>query len=186
MAILGLVLAAPVGVMYLAVPPNEKPEDGPADPIPGLRRPVLVALRAMGIVDRPARCFSGSESWKEGPDGERLRLCKMEIEREPVYRGIFWRVGSRITYRKTYSDDLRCEWQALRLCYTEGGKKFVAGEGTVKNGMLAQGGQCNSVHGYVPRSARGYWVEGVDEQGKVHCQDGWGYFEKFWRDEPDR
>ncbi len=39
--------------------------------------------------------------------------------------------------------------------------------------MLEPGGQHNTVRGYVPRSASGYWVEGVDKHGEVHFQDGW-------------
>ena len=186
-AILAFVLAAFVGLLYLAVPPNEMPEEGLADPFISVRRPVLAFLRAVGIVHGPTfftgwylPTAGGSKIWDGGSNG--TLLCKMEIAREPVYRGIFWLVGYRITYRKTHFDDERSEWQVLRLCYSENGRKFVAGEGTVENGMLDPGGQHNTVRGYVPRSASGYWVEGVDKHGDVHSQDAWGNVRKFWRE----
>ena len=172
------------------MPPNETPEKGPADPIIGLRRPVLNFLRGAGIVRGPG-FFSGwdlpsvgvSNVSKEGPNGERILLSKMEIEREPVYPGVFWLVGYRLTYRMTHFDDERSEWQMLRLCYVKNGTKFVSGEGTVENGMLDPGGQRSTVRGYVPRSASGYWVEGVDKHGDVHSQCAWGVgVDKFWRD----
>jgi len=190
--ILAFVLATPVGVLFVAVPPNETPEDGPADPILGLRRSVLVVLQAAGIVDGPG-WFSGgylpngmgSEIHEDGPNGERTLLYRMRIEREPVYRGLFWCVGHRIAYRTTEFDDERNHWQVLRLCYTEDGEKFVAGEGTLENGMLDPDGRDHTVRGYVPCSARGYWVEAVDQKGDVHSQHGWGDTAKFWRDEHD-
>jgi hypothetical protein len=46
-AIVAFVLAAPVGVLYVAVPPHENPEEGPADPILDLRRSVLIPLEAV-------------------------------------------------------------------------------------------------------------------------------------------
>ena len=67
----------------------------------------------------------------------------------------------------------------LRLCYKEDGEKFVAGEGTLENGMLDPDGQDHTVRGYVPCSASGYWVEAVDHKGDVHSQHGW------WRVAPD-
>ena len=33
-----------------------------------------------------------------------------------------------------------------------------------------------------PRSASGYWVEGVDKHGDVHSQNAWGDVDKFWRE----
>ncbi len=117
-AILAFVLAAPVGVLYVAVTPNEIPEEGPADPIIGVRRSVLACLRYVGIVDGPAwftgwylPTVGGTRTWKEEPDGEDIPTSKMEIEREPVYRGIFWWFGNRITYRMTDFTDERREWQ---------------------------------------------------------------------------
>jgi hypothetical protein len=191
--ILAFVLAAPVGVLYVAVPPNESPEDGPADPLLGLRRSVLIPLEALGIIDGPG-WFSGwylpnaggTQNHGEGPNGEEILLYRMEIEREPVYRGLFWIVGHRIKYRSTEFDDERNHWQVLRLCYTEDGERFVSGEGTLENGMLDPDGSDHSVRGYVPRSADGYWVEGVDQKGDVHSQHGWGHVDEFWRDERDK
>ena len=185
-AIVAFVLAAPVGVLYVAVPPHENPEEGPADPILALRRSVLIPLEAVGIIDGPAwfsgwylPTVGGSEISEDGPDGEPVVLWRMRIEYEPVYRGLFWHVGDRIKYRTTDFDDERNHWQVLRLCYKEDGEKFVAGEGTLENGMLDPDGQDHTVRGYVPCSASGYWVEAVDQNGDVHSQHGW------WRVAPD-
>lgn len=185
-AIVAFVLAAPVGVLYVAVPPNETPQEGPADPILGLRRTVLLTLQATGLVHGPTffdgwylPTVGGSEIRDGGVDEEGALLWRMEIEREPVYRGVFWRVGYRITYRTTEFGDERNHWQVLRLCYAEDGRRFVAGEGTLEKG------RDHLVKGYVPCSADGYWVEAVDKRGDVHSQHGWGDVREYWRDDDD-
>lgn len=183
-AILAFVLAAPVGVLYLAVPPNETAEEGPADPIRGLRRPVLVALRALGLVDPPGGWFCGSEVY-DGEGDDSVLLFRMELDKEPVYRGLFFRVGHRVAYKTTDFTDERDHWQVLRLCYAVSGKKFVAGEGTPQNGMVDPDGRNHSVRGYVPCSADGFWVEGVDQNGKLRTPHAWGHVEEFWRDDYD-
>lgn len=183
-AILAFVLAVPVGVLYVAVPPNETPEEGPADPIRGLRRPALVALRALGLIDPPGRWFGGSEIY-EGDGDDRVVLFRMEMDQEPVYRGLFFHVGHRVVYKTTDFTDERCCWQALRLCYTQDGERFVAGEGTPENGMVDPEGRHHSVRGYVPCSADGFWVEGVDQHGKRRTPHAWGDVGRFWQDDYD-
>jgi hypothetical protein len=191
--IFAFALAVPVGVLYLAVPPNETPEEGPADPILGLRRAALIPLEALGIIDGPGwfsgwylPTVGGSEIYEGGADDEKgTLLYRMEIELEPVYRGLFFQAGNRVKYRATEFDDERNHWKVLRLCYTEDGERFVAGEGTLENGMLDPDGQDHSVRGYVPCSADGYWVEAVDQKGDVHSQHGWGQVDRFWRDAHD-
>jgi hypothetical protein len=178
-----------VGALFVAVPANTRAEEGPADPILDARRSVLGFLRTVGIVDPPhffggggyLPTVGGSEFGEDGPDGVYAVSQRMEIQREPVYRGVLWPVGDRIIYRTTLLGDYRSNRRALLLCYVENGTKFVVGESTVESGALDRSENCWEVRGYVPRSASGYWVEEIDENGGVRSLNGWGDVSEFWR-----
>ena len=105
----------------------------------------------------------------------------MERDIEPVYRGAFWKVGSRLTYRAMDFVEPWSTRRMLRLCYAEDGKRFVAGEGTIENGQIDPGGQRSEVRGFVPRQATGYWIEEVGENGDVRTLNSWGDIGSFWR-----
>ena len=150
---------------------------------------MLRFLRSIGVVGGggffwspylPSR--SGSEIYDANTDGEPIPLCKMEIDSVPVYRGAFWRVGKRLTYRTMEFVEPWSTRRMLRLCYAQNGKRFVAGEGTIENGQIDPGGRRGEVSGFVPRGARGFWIEEVDENGDVSTPDAWGDIGSFWRD----
>jgi len=176
----GFALALAVGVVHLAVPPNETAEEGCADPFLFVRRPVLKALEALPLLRFRAKPYlpSVGESMVTEvlPTGEKLPVCNMEVQREPVYRGLAWKVGRRITYRLRYFREHDEDWRAVRLCYVVGGERFVAGENTAPEANLAE------VSGFVPSSDRGVWVEYTDGNGEVHGLNGWGHVDPFWRD----
>lgn len=179
----GFVVAFVVGVIHVAVPPNESAEEGSADRFLFVRRPVIKALHAVGFLDqRSARSCLPSvsdQTTTEGlPTGEELPVCELEVNREPVYRGLLWKVGRRITYRLRYFREWRENWRAVRLCYAVSGRRFVAAENTT----LEPGGQLAEVSGFVPSSARGFWVEYTDDKGEVHGLNGWGDIDPFWPD----
>ena len=188
LAIVVVGVALAVGVLFLALPPNKATEDGAADPYLSVRRPVLRFLRSVRLVP-PSHFFGdpylptrgGSETSTEGPDGERLPTGRMERDIEPVYRGAFWKVGSRVTYRTMEFVEPWSTRRMLRLCYAEDGKRFVAGEGTIENGLIDPRGQRGEVRGFVPRQATGYWIEEVGENGDVRTLDSWGDIGPFWR-----
>ena len=184
--VVAVAIAVVVGVLYVAVPPNRTAQEGPPDPILSVRRPVIKALIWAGIVEGPGwfgghpylPTIGGSEGFEpttsaneQGPPAWR-----MEIEMEPVYRGIFWPVGDRITYRRRLFGENRESWRSIRLCYAEGDREHVAGTNDAPEPQLAE------VTGYVPRSARGYWVESTDDKGVVHSMDGWGDTDPFFDD----
>lgn len=172
----GLVVAVAVGVLYLAVQSNKTAEQGPADPILSVRRPIIKALIWAGIVEGPGwfsghpylPTVGGSDTSEKGPAGEDIPS-EMRIEMEPVYRGLLWPVGDRVTYRLRLLGEYRETWRAVRLCYNIDGQRFVAAEDATPD----PGGQLAEVSGYVPRSARGYWVERTDDKGELRY-DGWG------------
>jgi hypothetical protein len=146
--ILVAIAAVGAGSLYVALPPNETAAQGPADPIRKVRRPVVRFLRKLGI-----------------GEGERFdvwhryrQVASSEYRRAPVYRGLFWRVGDRVSLR--YSEDAG---RVVRLCYVERGRTLVAAE--------AAGGE---VSGFIPREATAFWTETTDGNGTVHTIDGWG------------
>jgi len=171
--VVALVVLA-VGVMFLALAPNTTPEEGAADPILELRRSALGFLRAIGVVESPSFFFGGGYLPTTG--GAEVGLdtieWRMEIDREPVYRGLFWVVGDRMTYRTTDFVDPPTTRRALRFCYFENGKKFVVGEST--SALSESPATSWEVQGYVPRSATGYGVEEVDANGAVSWINRWG------------
>jgi hypothetical protein len=173
--ILAGVASIGVGVLYLAVPPNETAEEGAADPIRRVRRPVVRLLRRLGFgVDRGLR--SGSSTW--GPEG--TVDGGMQWKRETVYRGLFWPVGSRVTVR--YFSTGPSPRRALRLCYVGHGERAVAAEATPANGLLSPDGRDGRVTGFIPAAATGVWTEEEDLAGAVHGLNGTGDIDRFWRE----
>ena len=108
--------------------------------------------------------------------GEDLPVCEMEVRREPVYRGLAWPVGLRVSYRLTYFRAHDEVWRAVRLCYAVGDRRVIAAESATPGPEVAE------VTGFVPSSARGAWVEYTDDKGEVHGLNGWGDIDPFWRD----
>jgi hypothetical protein len=176
-AVIAVALALVTGVLHVAVPPNETAEEGAADPILFLRRPVLRFLcwaTPGWFRERPYLPWdSVVQGFERGPGGEDVLMVSDEIEREPVYRGLFWRVGARMTYRLRHFGEHHEVWRALRLCYAEGDRKFVAGEDRTPD----PDGQLDEVTGFVPGAARAHWVEGTDERGDVRCISAWGDYD---------
>ena len=182
---IGVALALLVAVLHVTVPPNMTPEEGRADPVLFARRPTIKLLSAVGLLKFDERLPNaylptawGTTTSQKLPTGERLSVSTTKTEHEPVYRGLFWPVGSCVTYRLRLFGEHRESWCAVRLCYAVGGQRFVAAE----NMALEPGGQLAAVSGFVPRSARGYWIEHTDEKGEVHALNGWGDTDPFWRD----
>jgi hypothetical protein len=150
-----LVLAT--GVAYVAVPANETADEGPADPILWARRPIVRALKAAGVLKFDERF-------------QNPYLPTPSERTEPVYRGLLWPVGYRITRQVT--DHNGCGMRSIRLCYAIGRNRYVAAENE----------RPGEVSGFVPLSARGYWTELTDDRGEVHSVTGRGDVDPFWRD----
>lgn len=172
-------LAAIVGVLYVVVPPNETSAEGRADPILFLRRPVVRALIWTGalkgpglFVDRyPHLPTTGGYEWsgpKTDPRGEDVQDGKVEVLKEPVYRGLLWLVGHRITYRRIQhgAPDGYC---VIRLGYVAGSRRVVAAENPSPDPAAPR----SEVSGFVPLAARGFWVECSDGKGNTRS-DEWG------------
>jgi hypothetical protein len=163
-----------VGALYVAVPPNVGVDDGAADPILFLRRPVFRVLDAIGVVHvsarRPNRYLPsrfGVTAHEELASGERRLISKEAWRNEPVYRGLFWSVGSRVTYRIRFPGSDPESREALRLCYLSGGRRSVAAQ-------VRWDAASAEVTGFVPAAASGYWVEQVGRDGRAEPLAGWG------------
>jgi hypothetical protein len=159
--LLGSVLALAAGalVLYVALPANEQADEGPADPILHIRRPVVRALKFLKILKFDERFVNPYL-----PTGRE----------EPVYRGIFWPVGWRMTRRVTDHNGLGM--RSARLCYAVGSERFVAAEDESPRGPSVE------LTGFIPLSARGYWTEMTSEDGRVLSVNGSGDIDPFWRD----
>ena len=57
LGILAALVTLAIAGLYLLVPANERPEDGSADPVLAVRRPIVGFLRAQGIVPKPVFVF---------------------------------------------------------------------------------------------------------------------------------
>ena len=183
LAIVVLGAALAMGIMYVVFPANQV--EGPADPYLSVRRPVLRFLSSVGLApgaDRylPSVGKGGTTISKRGQDGEDVLLQRTERDSEPVYRGAFWKVGSRVTYRTVQFVEPWSTRRVLRLCYARDGKRFVAGEGTIENGLVDPAGRHAEVRGFVPGRRDGYWIEEVDENGDLHGVCGWGRIDPFF------
>lgn len=180
LGILAAVVALTVAVLYLFVPANESPEDGSADPVLDVRRPIVGLLRDLGIVQGRVLFFSdpylpSATRTGYGEPGEPNVVTRsVRVSWEPVYRGLLWPVGDRVTFRVELRGDDRHELTSMRLWYEEDGRREVAGVGTVENGPGDPPVHGATVQGYVPRTATAYGIESVLPDGTVVDGDSWG------------
>lgn len=187
LGILVAVVALTIAALYLFIPAHERPEDGSADPVLGVRRPIVGLLRDLGIARGRVLFFrdpllpsaTGTTYYKPGrsptdSDEEGNVARKVSVQWEPVYRGLLWPVGDRVTYRNEFLGDDRREIRSMQLWYEEGGRREVAGVGTVENGHVDPSGHGASVQGYVPRTATAHGVEIVLSDGTVTDGESWG------------
>lgn len=173
-----VIASAGGAVLYLVLPGNHTATEGAADPIIGLRRPVLRALRWAGIDHSRGGFFwfdawlpSGySSEWQEPlSDGARRTTARLSRSAEPVYRGLFWVIGDRITIRMEEFEEPEIDVRALRLGYVKDGQVFTAAEATFDGGARDR-----VVAGYVPRGAEGWFAVEIDARGDHHdlCSHG--------------
>jgi hypothetical protein len=147
-----------VGLLALFLPGNRNAADGPADPILAIRRPILEGLREAGVVPQPSFFFG--DAWlptarsygtKEARETDR-------IETRPVYRGLFWLIGTR--YRCIVHNDDRY----VRLRFTVLGPD---GTRTVEEGRPADPVTRELVvEAFVPRGWRVWRLDGIDRDGR--------------------
>ncbi|MHC4550734.1 MAG: hypothetical protein ACYTEZ_18395 [Planctomycetota bacterium] len=169
--------AAGVGLFHLASPANETNVDGPADPILRARREVLGLLRRWGLIKKPL--FPGYDPWlpscfvsewlEDGPDGGRVVSARLSRTTEPVYRGLFWVVGDRVTVRMEEFLEPDREVRRLRLGYVANGRRYIAGER-----RFEACARDYLVSGFVPRTSEGYYAEEIGPQGeaRILCSRG--------------
>ena len=184
LAIVVIGAALAVGVMYVVFPANEM--EGPADPYLSVRRPVLKFLQSVGLAPGahrylPAGSEGGITTWETRPDGEQILTSRTGLRTEPVFRGAFWKIGTRMTYRTEQFIEPWSKRRIIRLCYTKDGQRFVAGEGTIENGLIDPAGRHAEVRGFLPSGRDGFWIEEVYENGDVQGRDAWGHCDPFFR-----
>ncbi len=156
-----LALAAAALLLYVALPANETADEGPADPILRIRRPVVRALKFLEILKFDERFPNPYLPTPSGRSG-------------PVYRGLLWPVGWRMTRRVTDHNGLGM--RSARLCYAVGSERFVAAEADDPKGPSVD------LAGFVPLSARGIWTEFTSADGNIRCVQGSGDVDPFWQD----
>jgi hypothetical protein len=178
--VVAVVLAsAAVAVMYVALPGNQAATDGPADPILTLRRPALRALRWAGFAPSGGGFFFWFDAWLPSgycsewqepmADGSRRTTARLSRSAEPVYRGLFWPVGDRITIRVEEFEEPEADVRLLRLGYVRDGRVLTSGEVRFDAGALDR-----QVSGFVPRDADGWFAVEIDGRGGIHgvCSHG--------------
>jgi hypothetical protein len=154
------------GVLYFAFPANETEADGPADPILNARRDALGVLRKIGLVRK--RFFLEHDPWLPSAygsrwmDEEKRVTARVSRVSEPVYRGLFWRVGERVSVRMEEFREPYRDMRVLRLGYVADGRRFIAGESRFEAGARAF-----EVTGFVPAGTEGYFAEEVDAAGET-------------------
>lgn len=168
-------VALAVAGLYLALPANETETQGAADPILGLRRQAIGLLRAIGLVEGPVGFFdtdpwlpsAGGSEWMR-PGTKDIVAARLSRLAEPVYRGLLWVVGDRVTVRMEEFEEPERDVRLLRLGYVRDGRKLIAGEA-----RFEAGARDRRVSGFVPRASAGYFAEEVDAAGDVwRCS--WG------------
>jgi len=173
-----VVASAGVALLYVVLPGNQAATDGPADPILKLRRPVLRVLRWAGVDHSGAGLFwfdsylpSGncSEWSSPGSDGTPHVTARLSRSLEPVYRGLLWRIGDRVTIRMQEFEEPENDVRSLRLGYVRDGEVFTAGES-----HFGSNTRDRQVTGYVPGDADGWFAVETDAQGNTHslCSHG--------------
>jgi hypothetical protein len=157
------------GVLVLFLPGNLRPEDGSADPILELRRPVLGLMRDVGLAPEPfflfpdpwlpsgfetsSRSREGDGAWHDGPT--------TRVHRTPVYRGLFWRVGVRLRMEQAGDD----RYRALRLVVVDTDGRAQAVDGAARD---AASSSVLAVEGFVPDGWQEWRLEGLDANGVAH------------------
>jgi hypothetical protein len=82
------------------------------------------------------------------------------VERRPVYRGLFWLVGMRVSC--TVKDDARFLRLRLIVVGPDGASAVVEGA------PAAAGSRTLGVEAFAPTGWRSWRLEGVDRAGKAH------------------
>ena len=179
---LGIVISATV--TWFAMPPAERSEDGAADPIVWVRRPILKALGAVGLAPRsliaPDPWLPGesvSESWAGGPaatfaDG--ASATRLTMTSEPVYRGALWHVGFRVTIRLETRGASTDEHAGLALWTSTGTTRSELVRAASTMGTTTDGVRRIEVRGFVPDEADRFGYAEVTADGRSIDGSWWG------------
>ncbi len=175
------ILAATAGFLYAVVGPNPALEDGDADPILAVRRPIVRILNGLGVLKANRRYNnrqlpSGRRATvrKETASGEYEEIFASRWTCEPVFRGLFWCVGYRVSFwvEDPAQEDPR---RALRLCYQHD-KTCVR---VAESACPRRSDGAWVVSGFVPDTASGYWVEWKRSNGETDPIESWGDTDAF-------
>ncbi len=161
--------------LCLALPGNETEVQGAADPILGIRREAIGLLRAIGLMEGPVFICpdrwlpsAGGSEWMS-PGTKDVVAARLSRLAEPVYRGLLWVVGDRVTVRMEEFEEPERDVRLMRLGYVRNGRMVIAGEA-----RFEAGARDRRVSGFVPRDSAGYFVEEVDAAGQTHEVCSWG------------
>jgi hypothetical protein len=171
-----LVAAVAVGLslalLLLLFPAHRLPADGDADPALGLRRAVIGFLADTGISNPDAGPLWGDPRLPFEMRAE-TRDTVTELRREPVYRGLLWLVGQRVTIRRREPAGASTPGRVLRIACSVGGER----ETVVERGEPGAGSPDEAVVwelcGFVPERASELWLEEELPGGARHMLSAW-------------
>lgn len=147
-------------------------ESGPADPILDLRMRTLRFLMKHGIIDEPG--FFGTYPWLPTRGGSEWRhgnvvTARVTTTSEPVYRGLFWLVGHRITVRLEEIIPPRSDYEQWSLGYVVGDRVVIAATKTYEAGTTDF-----VISGFVPAGSAGHFVHGNEHSQPASLMFEWG------------
>lgn len=177
---IGIAIAVTLVVLWFALPPAIDPRSGEADPLLGVRRPVMKALYALGIphpIDgpddwMPSELVQGS--WPGPGSARSIESRHVTLRSEPVYRGGVWRVGRRVAIRIERTGPTPDPVVDLVLWSETGDVRTELARGGPATTDAATGVRRVEVRGFVDADAERFgWVE-TYKDGRRYDGESWG------------
>ncbi len=146
----------------------DDPQNGAADPLLVLRKPIYVWGRSQGVIERPG-FFTGTSvlpttSGVSMANQDGTTYFELVRDREPVYRPVFFRVGERVTI--TLKGSMIRELTGMKLVAKDGRVVDEIDVGTNENEI--------SVSGYLADRCGGYGVFLLDV-GSAEWREAWSW-----------
>ena len=177
-----IALAVVVGVLYVAMPPAKTAAEGVADPILWIRKPIVKGLHHVGILPRSffgpddwIPSSASSETWGDAKTFDDAKAAtRVTWEYQPVYRGVFWRVGMRATYKVDRRGDPKGDPDHIRLWWKDanGPQRTIADGGPMVR-EAAPDLRRWRVDGYIPGEAISAGIDWVLPDGTTCCGKSW-------------
>jgi hypothetical protein len=175
---LAVVVAVAAGVVFTR-PEAREAADGPADPILVVRRPILRAMRGLGLAGGPS--FFDHDDWLpsrlettsmsgQGEDESFLRTygtwTRWRRAVRPVYRAVFFRVGRRVRFTRDASAEAAKDVLGIRMFVVREGRREIVADDYSPIARDADGLRW-TVSAYVDDDAEAFGAEELRLDGSV-------------------